>query len=149
MGGSVESTQIERWAAQSLAEEDQLAHKCPSRSAPGPRIGEFELLSELGRGNMGKVYRSWQPSLGRQVALKVLSRADDPKAKARFQREIHALGRVDHPNLVKIFTSGFDEEPCFFTMELVEGATLDAVCERLQSRSTGAAVIDLDAWRSR
>ena len=47
---------------------------------------------------------------------------------------------------VKIFTSGFDEEPCFFTMELVEGATLDTVCDRLQSRSTSAAVIDLDAW---
>ena len=55
---------------------------------------------------------------------------------------------VDHPNLVKIFTSGFDEEPCFFTMELVEGAPWDAVCERLQSRSTSAAVIDLDAWAS-
>ena len=122
-------------------------HRCPSRSAPRPGASESsKLLSELGRGNMGKVYRSWQPSLGRQVALKILSRADDPKAKARFRREIQALGRVDHPNLVKIFTSGFDEEPCFFTMELVEGATLDTVCDRLQSRSTSAAVIDLDAW---
>ena len=148
VGGSVESTQVERWAAQSLAEEDQLAPQVPEPIGPqARRIGEFELLSELGRGNMGKVYRSWQPSLGRQVALKILSRADDPKAKARFRREIQALGRVDHPNLVKIFTSGFDEEPCFFTMELVEGATLDAVCDRLQSRSTSAAVIDLDAWR--
>ena len=130
LGGSVESAEVERWAAQSLAEEEKLAPPGPEPTGPPLRhIGEFELLSELGHGNMGKVYRSWQPSLGRQVALKVLSRADDPKAKARFHREIHALGRVDHPNLVKIFTSGFDEEPCFFTMELVEGATLDAVCE--------------------
>ncbi|HEV3257375.1 MAG TPA: hypothetical protein VG013_10880, partial [Gemmataceae bacterium] len=68
-------------------------------------VGEFELLSELGRGGMGVVYRAWQPSLGRQVALKCLLGSGDAKAEARFGREIRALGRVDHPNLVKIFTS--------------------------------------------
>ena len=70
------------------------------------RLGEFELLSELGRGGMGVVYRAWQPSLGRQVALKCLLRAGDPKAEARFKREIRALGRVEHPHLVKVYTSG-------------------------------------------
>ena len=68
------------------------------RGAPGSvpvgsaarRIGEFELLSELGHGNMGTVYRAWQPSLGRQVALKVVAGANDAKAKARFRREVRA-----------------------------------------------------------
>ncbi len=57
------------------------------------------------------------------------------------------MGRVDHPNLVKVFTSGFDEEPCYYTMELVEGASLAAVSDTLHSRSTTAAGVDLAAWR--
>jgi WD40 repeat protein/serine/threonine protein kinase len=109
------------------------------------RVGEFELLSELGRGGMGVVYRAWQPSLGRQVALKCLLRAGDPKAEARFAREIHALGRVEHPNVVKVFTSGVDGERWYYAMELVEGADLGAVCERLAG-STAAAVTEAD-WR--
>ena len=96
-------------------------------------MGEFELQSELGHGNMGTVYRAWQPSLGRQVALKVVARSDE-KAVARFRREVRALGKVDHPNLVKIFTSQFDTEPCYFTMELVEGASLANVSDTLHDR---------------
>ena len=88
---------------------------------------------------MGVVYRAWQPSLGRQVALKCLLKAGDPKADARFSREIHALGRVEHPNLVKVFTSGVEAERWFYAMELVEGATLGAVCGQLQSQSSAAA----------
>ena len=97
---------------------------------------------------MGVVYRAWQPSLGRQVALKCLLQAGDPKAEARFRREIHALGRVEHPNLVKVFTSGVEAEQWFYAMELVEGATLAAVCGQLQSRSSGASDVDLATWHA-
>jgi serine/threonine protein kinase/WD40 repeat protein len=100
-------------------------------SPAGRRIGEFELLSRMGRGGMGVVYRAWQPSLGRQVALKVLFSAGDPKVESRFAREIRALGRVEHPNLVKIFTSGSDGERWFYAMEVVEGADLARVCDQL------------------
>ena len=86
---------------------------------------------------MGVVYRAWQPSLGRQVALKCMLKAGDPKAEARFAREIRALGRVEHPNLVKVFTSGVGGEQWFYAMELVEGATLAAVCGQLQSQRLG------------
>jgi hypothetical protein len=110
-------------------------------------LGEFELLSELGRGGMGVVYRAWQPSLGRQVALKCLSRAGDPKAEARFRREIRALGHVEHPHLVKVFTSGADGDQWFYVMELVEGATLAAVCDRLSARSS-ARDVNADTWQA-
>jgi serine/threonine protein kinase/WD40 repeat protein len=99
------------------------------------RLGEFELLSCLGRGGMGVVYRAWQPSLGRQVALKCLAGAGDSRTEARFGREIRALGRVEHPHLVKVFTSGSDGERWFYAMELVEGADLGTVWEQLAGRS--------------
>ena len=111
-------------------------------------MGEFELLSELGRGGMGVVYRAWQPSLGRQVALKSLLRAGDSKADARFNREIHALGRVEHPNLIKVFTSGSEADQWFYAMELVEGATLAAVCGQLTGSGAEVSKVDLSTWQS-
>src|SRR5207253_6791708 len=114
----IDDAVVEQWAARSQAEEP-----APSGSQAGelPRqLGEFELLSELGRGGMGVVYRAWQASLGRQVALKCLLRSGDPKAEARFAREITALGRVEHPHVVRIFTSGAEGDHWFYAMELVE-----------------------------
>jgi serine/threonine protein kinase len=145
--GPIDPSTYERWKNRPTPDDAPPPPSEPTTSPPPRRIGEFELLSELGRGNMGKVFRAWQPSLGRQVALKQISGADDPKSRGRFRREIRALGRVDHPNLIKIFTSGIDEEPCFYTMELVEGATLAAVCDTLHDRGTTAAGVDLDTWK--
>ncbi len=146
--GPIDPIEFERWKNRPTPDEPAPSPPGPTIVPPPRRIGEFELLSELGRGNMGKVYRAWQPSLGRQVALKRISGPDDDKARGRFRREIRALGRVDHPNLVKVFTSGIDEEPCFYTMELVEGATLAAICDTLHARSTTAAEVDLDTWKA-
>ena len=98
-------------------------------------LGEFELLSELGRGGMGVVYRAWQPSLGRQVALKQLVRTGENRnngSRGKFGRS----GRVEHPHLVKIYTSGSDGDQWFYAMELVEGAPLSTVCEQLQRATT-------------
>ncbi len=144
LGGPVDENQVEQWASQSQAQEPVAQQ--PDGSARR-RLGEFELLSELGRGGMGIVYRAWQPSLGRQVALKCLLRAGDPKAEARFNREIHALGRVEHPHLVKVFTSGSEADQWFYAMELVEGATLGAVCGRFQGTGSTVSELDLDTWR--
>jgi serine/threonine protein kinase/formylglycine-generating enzyme required for sulfatase activity len=122
------------WATRSLAEEPAAAEEPP---APRRTVGEFELLSELGRGGMGIVYRAVQPSLGRQVALKVLGRLGDTKAEARFAREVRALGRVDHPHLVKVYTEGKDDLHWYFAMELIEGTDLAAVCGLLAGSTTG------------
>ena len=144
----VDDKQVVRWAEHSQAEQQQI--ECAT-AVPAVetlrRLGEFELLSELGRGGMGVVYRAWQPSLGRHVAVKKLFQLGDPKAEARFAREIRALGRVDHPNLVKIFTSGTDADQWFYAMELIDGATLSAVIENIQSNVCSVDELDLTTWK--
>ncbi|HJT77195.1 MAG TPA: protein kinase, partial [Gemmataceae bacterium] len=140
----VDAGQAEGWAARSEAEE-RAASPADEEGPPScRRLGEFELLSRIGRGGMGVVYRAWQPSLGRQVALKCLLRSGDPKAEARFAREIRALGKVEHPHLVKVFTSGSDGDQWFYAMELVEGADLGAVCSRLAGST--ASEVGEDDW---
>jgi serine/threonine protein kinase/HEAT repeat protein len=141
----VAGDEVEQWAARLQAEEGPAP--APG-DAPAQSLGEFELVSKLGQGGMGVVYRAWQPSLGRQVALKRLLGAADARAEARFAREIRALGKVEHPNLVKVFTSGTDGDQWYYAMELVEGATLAAVCERLQRRAAGAGQVDLQTWHA-
>jgi serine/threonine protein kinase len=145
LGSPVEPPQVEAWAARSRAEEPAAAEPA---APPVRRLGEFEVLSRLGQGGMGVVYRAWQASLGRQVALKAVLHSGDAKSEARFAREIRALGRVEHPNLVKVFTSGSDGDQWFYAMELLEGATLAAVCEKLQTRHAGAADLDLPTWQA-
>jgi WD40 repeat protein/serine/threonine protein kinase len=157
LGTEVERAQAETWAQQSGSEESaaESAAESATESADelatgGPanqQVGEFELLSELGRGGMGIVYRAWQPSLGRQVALKVLQRIGDAQAEARFAREIRALGRVDHPHLVKIFTSSAAGDHWYYAMELIEGATLAALRERLQGRAGTVDAVDAQTWQ--
>jgi serine/threonine protein kinase len=141
LGLPVAEEQVAGWEARSRAEEPpDEAPAAPARRT----LGEFELLSELGQGGMGVVYRAWQPSLGRQVALKKLLHGG-ARTEARFRREVRALGKVEHTHLVRIFTSGSDGDQWFYAMELVEGAPLSAVCDRLRS---GGTDVDLTAWRA-
>jgi serine/threonine protein kinase len=117
-------------------------------SAIGRCIGEYKLLTELGRGAMGIVYRAWQPSLNREVAIKVQPRTGDAKADARFRREVRALGRVEHPNLIKVHTSGSDGDYFYYTMELVEGAPLAAVSDAL-THDGRTTIVDLPAFQEK
>src|SRR6185295_8514868 len=93
------------------------------------RFGEFELLGKLGEGGMGVVYLARQRSLDRVIALKMLppGASDDAVAAARFRREMTALARCDHPNVVKILASGDEHGRLWYAMEYVEGADLAAV----------------------
>jgi len=140
LGGRMEDPAGQDWATRSNADAAPAAKLAPGRRT----IGEFELISRLGRGGMGVVYRALQPSLAREVALKVLLTAGDPKAEARFAREIHALGKVEHPHLVKVFTSGAEGEQWFYAMELIEGADLARVCTQLANST--AADLGEDEW---
>jgi Tol biopolymer transport system component/predicted Ser/Thr protein kinase len=88
----------------------------------GRRIGSYQILSQLGAGGMGEVYRAKDTKLKREVALKVLPEAfaGDPERMARFQREAEALASMNHPNIAQIY--GIEERA--LVMELVPGKTL-------------------------
>ena len=93
---------------------------------PGTRLGHYEILSMLGVGGMGEVYRARDTRLGRDVALKVLPDhfASDAERLARFQREAHVLASLNHPHIASIH--GLEESDGLraLVLELVEGETL-------------------------
>jgi len=98
--------------------------------APPPsRLGDFEIVREIGRGGMGIVYEARQISLNRPVALKVLPLRlrQDQRLLTRFQREAEAAGKLRHPGIVPVFTVGEAGGAPFFAMELVEGRSLAEV----------------------
>jgi eukaryotic-like serine/threonine-protein kinase len=111
------------------------AHTDEPDSAEERRFGDFVVEAELGRGAMGIVYRARQLSLNRIVALKVLPPGllSDSVALGRFHREVQALARCDHPNVVRVLTSGIERSRPWFAMELVEGADLSEVFATLAS----------------
>jgi len=73
--------------------------------SPGTRIGAYEIVSPLGRGGIGEVFRARDTRLGRDVALKVMaaSRRTGPTWRARFEREAHALAALSHPRVAGIY----------------------------------------------
>ncbi|MGE0607567.1 MAG: protein kinase [Pirellulales bacterium] len=107
-------------------------------------IGPFELRTRIGAGGMGVVYRAWQPTEARDVALKCL-RLESDSARARFLTEIRALGKVEHPNLVRIYSSGEDQDRLYFAMELVDGTGLTPLLSQL--RHVDRNLLDDAAWR--
>jgi tetratricopeptide (TPR) repeat protein len=93
----------------------------PSATEPERRfIADYEILGELGQGELGVVYRAYSPRLGRVVALKTL-RQIDPDRLNRLKREFRALSDVSHPNLVTLYELVAEGDTCFFSMELIEG----------------------------
>jgi serine/threonine protein kinase len=98
------------------------------------RIGDFEILREIGRGGMGVVYEARQISLDRKVALKVLSGGLglSPRAVERFCREAAAAAKLHHTNIVPIYATGHDHGTHFYAMELIEGPSLDRVIRQMR-----------------
>ena len=104
--------------------------------AAGARLGSFEILTPLGAGGMGEVYRARDTRLGREVALKILPEAfaSDPERLMRFEREAKTLASLNHPRIAQVY--GFEEVPStagvglgasrVLAMELVDGEDLAA-----------------------
>jgi len=104
----------------------------------GSRLGPYEILSPLGAGGMGEVYRARDPRLGRDVAIKVLppSFAQDADRLRRFEQEAKAAGVLNHPNLTAVHDLGTHDGSPYVVQELLEGETLRAALAggRLSSR---------------
>jgi serine/threonine protein kinase len=92
----------------------------------GTRLGPYEILSAIGAGGMGEVFRARDPRLGRDVAIKVLpdTFARDAERIARFQREAKGLASLSHPNIATIYGLEDSGSTHALVMELVEGPTL-------------------------
>ena len=97
-------------------------------------LGHYEIVSEIGRGGMGVVYKAYEPALNRHVAIKELSPslAHDPQLVERFLREARAMAALSDPHIIQIFYIGTDETTSqpFFAMEFVEGDSLSAILKR-------------------
>jgi eukaryotic-like serine/threonine-protein kinase len=100
--------------------------------SPGTRLGPYEIVSPIGAGGMGEVYRAHDTRLNRDVAIKILpaSFALDPERRARFEREAQAVASLSHPNVLAIHDTGIHDGQMFVVTELLVGETLG---ERLKA----------------
>jgi eukaryotic-like serine/threonine-protein kinase len=98
----------------------------------GARLGPYEIVSALGAGGMGEVYKARDTRLDRTVAVKILpdALAADPQFRERFDREARAISHLTHPNICTLYDVGEHDGTAFLVMELLEGQTL---AERLET----------------
>src|ERR1700680_4089355 len=92
----------------------------------GIKLGSYEIVSSLGAGGMGEVYRARDESLSREVAIKVLPKelASDPDRLRRFEQEARAAAALNHPNILAVHQMGTYEGVRYPVSELLEGETL-------------------------
>ena len=97
----------------------------------GMKLGPYEILSPLGAGGMGEVYRARDTRLGREVALKILpeSFAREPDRLHRFEQEARAVAALNHPNILAIFDTGQENGSPYLVSELLEGETLREILD--------------------
>ncbi|MFN8378328.1 MAG: protein kinase [Anaerolineae bacterium] len=98
----------------------------------GTRLGPYEIIEEIGKGGMATVFRAYQPSIGRYVAIKVIHRAiaTDDRAVERFQREARLIARLEHPHLLPVYDYDGTHEPPYIVMRYLEGGTLKDVVDK-------------------
>src|SRR6266571_1796670 len=92
----------------------------------GTRLGPYEILSALGAGGMGEVYRARDTRLDRTIAIKVLSEhlSGNPQLRERFEREAKAISSLSHPHICQLYDVGHQDGIDFLLMEYLEGETL-------------------------
>jgi serine/threonine protein kinase len=95
----------------------------------GTRLGAYEILSALGAGGMGEVYRARDTRLGRTVAIKILPSVD-PELKSRFAREAKAIAALTHPHICTLYDVGQQDGTDYLVMEHLDGQTLAARLQR-------------------
>jgi serine/threonine protein kinase len=105
-------------------------------------LGRYEILEELGRGEMGVVYKAHDPLIDRFVAIKTidlqkLGEKEKDEYKARFYQEAKAAGRLNHPNIITIYDLGRKGDIAYIAMELMEGPELQDIVAENQSLTIG------------
>jgi serine/threonine protein kinase len=134
---------VMRQESDSLATSDSQNLAVPTEMPPllvgnhpgalaGHTFGDFELIEEVGRGGMGVVYKAYQKSLERPVALKLLRAEHASKAQVltRFLTEARAAARLTHPNIISIYQVGEDVAGPYFVMEFIDGPSLELLLKR-------------------
>ncbi|MEL6106985.1 MAG: serine/threonine-protein kinase [Planctomycetota bacterium] len=127
-----------RWYLESLSfltlASEQLGTTAPP-ATQRQELGDFEIVREIGRGGMGIVYEASQKSLGRKVALKVLPFAAvlDQKQIARFRNEAQAAAQLHHDHIVPVYSVGTDRGVHYYSMQYIEGQSLDRAISQLQA----------------
>jgi serine/threonine-protein kinase len=100
----------------------------------GRRVGTSTLLKELGRGGMSVVFIAYQRTLKRHIAVKVLPKCNLSRQKVEFfQTEAEAAAILSHPNIIQIYEVGETDDFLFFTMQLVQGATLSEIMKKIKN----------------
>src|SRR6202158_6300788 len=96
--------------------------------APGTHLGPYEILSLLGAGGMGEVYKARDTRLDRTVAIKILPEAlaADPEFRDRFDREARTISQLDHPHICALYDVGEHDGTAYLVMQYLEGDTLEA-----------------------
>ena len=119
----------------------------PDSRSPGiDRLDDYRIVREIGRGGMGIVFEAVHQSLGRRVAIKVLSSGllGDQKHLARFKREARAAAKLRHTNIVPVFGVGETSEHHYYVMDYIDGQTLGQIIDQKHSTSpASAATIDI------
>src|SRR5258706_955991 len=124
-----------------------MADSIPSRlqqhePEPGDYIGHYRITQLLARGGMGVVYKAFEATLNRHVAIKLLSPtlAADQEFVQRFLHEAQVVANLHHPNIIHIYYIGQHGDLLYFAMELVEGADLETLLRQQQQFSVREAV---------
>lgn len=93
---------------------------------PGQILGSYRIIKQVGQGGMATVYKAYQPSMDRNVAIKVLPRqlAESPEFAARFQQEARIIARLEHPHILPVFDFGESGGVTYFVMRYLEAGTI-------------------------
>src|SRR5262249_27430213 len=99
---------------------------------PSTRLGPYEIISAIGAGGMGEIWKARDTRLGRSVALKVLppELTNDQNRRQRFEAEARVVGQLNHPNIVAVYDVGQQDGLGYMVSELVDGESLRALINR-------------------
>jgi eukaryotic-like serine/threonine-protein kinase len=121
----------------------QLKQRMPAPTGPKPEVDGYEIFEELGRGAASVVYRARRSDLNRFVALKVIAAGPQmpPQTRERFRREVEAIARLAHANVVQVYDVGQQRDFLYLAMELIKGGNLTSVLGAPQPAREAAQLI--------